>query len=346
MKKKKNKKKWSKRFNNAKIDFWNPWSYSNERHEFCKSLDSDILGLTELHNVQTKPQFQSKRWICSQGAEEIDGRSTDPAAGVAILLSARMTRCVLSKGHVGTRIAWVRLEGPICNLFVIVVYIPHKGRSVAPTAKDTIEQIDNLLRTVPKQDCVILGGDLNCQLQRNVQGCTGKWCMTQKADNGHGEVVLDLMRAHDLFAAGTAFKPKKKRWPSSQRKRTCNATYMDKDNSKRPRKLDYICVSNRWRSMIKNVSVKWGPSEHRFGRKFDHGLVSAIWHWRTKKAARFETPNFKTMNSQSWQRFDNDLQIRIQKRQSTRDKTAVTAATPATKAPCVGEKKSKSKNLK
>ena len=61
MKKKKNKKKWSKRFNNAKIDLWNPWSYSNQRHEFCKSLDSDILGLTELHDIQTKPQFQSKR---------------------------------------------------------------------------------------------------------------------------------------------------------------------------------------------------------------------------------------------------------------------------------------------
>ena len=35
-----------------KIGFWNPWSYSNERHEYCKSLNYDILGLTELHNKQ------------------------------------------------------------------------------------------------------------------------------------------------------------------------------------------------------------------------------------------------------------------------------------------------------
>ena len=231
-----------------------------------------------------------------------------------------------------TRIVWVRLEGPICNLFIVVAYIPHKGRSVPPTAQATLNQVDALLKTVPKQDCIILGGDLNCQLQRNVQGCTGRWSMTQKPDNGHGENVLDLMRSHDLFAVDTAFKPKRKRWPSSLRKRVCNASYLDKDKSKRPRKLDYICVSNRWRSMVKNVCVKWGPSEHRFGRKFDHGLVSAIWHWRTKKAAKFETPNFKDMDNQSWRRFDEDLRIRIKNRQETRAKRAVTPVTPASAA--------------
>ena len=38
-----------------------------------------------------------------------------------------MTDKVLSKGHVGTRIAWV---SPVCNIFFIVVYIslPRKGR--------------------------------------------------------------------------------------------------------------------------------------------------------------------------------------------------------------------------
>ena len=134
--------------------------------EYCKTLDYDVLvGLTELHNNQAKPQFQVKRWICSDVAEQ----GADPAAGMAILLSPRMTHSVLRCGHVGRRIAWVRLEGPICNLFIVVAYIPHKGRSVHPTAQDTLKQIDTLLKTVPKQDCIIiLGGDLNCQLQRNV----------------------------------------------------------------------------------------------------------------------------------------------------------------------------------
>ena len=117
--------------NNAKIAFWNPWSYSNERHEYCKSLGYDIIGLTELHNNQAKPQFEGKRWICSELAEEVNDKSTDPAAGVVIMLSARMADKVMSEGHVGTRIAWVRIKGPVCNIFFIVVYIPHKGATTA-----------------------------------------------------------------------------------------------------------------------------------------------------------------------------------------------------------------------
>ena len=322
--KKKNRRKWSKRYENAKFAFWNPWSYSNERHEYCKSLDNDITGLTELHNNQKKPQFQGNNWICSELADVKDGKYTDPAAGVAILLSNRMARNVLSKGHVGTRIAWVRLRGPICNLFVVVVYVPHKGRQTAPTASDIIQELHKLLRTVPKQDCIVLGGDFNCQLQRNVQGCTGQWSMTQQADNGHGEEMLDLLRKQDLFAVGTSFKPKRKRW--SQRKRLCNASYIAKDEKRRPRKLDYMCVSNRWRSMVKNVTVKWGPSEHRFGRRFDHGLVSAIWHWRTRKAARFVTADYSAMDNQSWRRFDETLRIKIQDSRQTRAKSEATSA--------------------
>ena len=95
------------------------------------------------------------------------------------MLSPKMTQKILEKGHVGTRIAWVRLRGPVCNLFYIVVYIPHKGRVVKPRAEDTIRQLANLLQKVKKSDCVVIAGGFNCQLQRSVQGCTGKWCMTR-----------------------------------------------------------------------------------------------------------------------------------------------------------------------
>ena len=105
--------------------------------------------------------------------------------------------------------------------------------------------------------------------------------MTMRPDDGHEEQILDLMRENDLFAAGTLFKPKTKKW--SGRYRACNGTYRSKEAGKRPRKLDYICVSNRWKSLMINVEVKWGPSIHRFGKPFDHGFLSAIWRWKTSK---------------------------------------------------------------
>ena len=87
--------------------------------------------------------------------------------------------------------------------------------------------------------------------------------------------MLTLMRNYDLFAVDTLFKPKKKAWGEDKKMRYCNATYMAKDPKKRPRKLDYICVSNRWKGMVKNTETRWGPEFHRFGQKYDHGLLSA-----------------------------------------------------------------------
>ena len=209
---KKNKNKWSKKYFQALIGTWNCWSLSNERYQYCKELNYDILGLTELHNAQAKVQFKDKTWIHSAPAEvDTQGKCSDPAAGVAIMLSPRMAAKILDSGHVGTRIAWVRLKGPICNLFYIVVYIPHKGRTVAPQAEDTIAQLNQLLQSVSKSECVIIGGDFNYQLQRSVQGCTGKWCMTQHENKGHGNKILDMMRAHDLCAVDTYFKPKREK---------------------------------------------------------------------------------------------------------------------------------------
>ena len=123
-KKKQNKKKWSNKFKQAKIGTWNCWSLSSERYHYCKGLKYDILGLTELHNEQAKEQYKHKTWIHSApAAVDAHGKCSDPAAGVAIMLSPRMAEKILDTGHVGTRIAWVRLKGPVCNLFYIVAYI-------------------------------------------------------------------------------------------------------------------------------------------------------------------------------------------------------------------------------
>ena len=156
---KKRKKPWSRKFFQIKLGFWNPWSYSYERHDYCRLLGYDTLGLTELHNVQAQKRFQGRTWVHSAPAgNDENGKNPDPAAGVAIMLSNRMANKVISSGHVGTRIAWVRIAGPVCNIFFVVVYIPHKGRTTKPMTKDTIQQLKELLQTVSRSDCIILGG--------------------------------------------------------------------------------------------------------------------------------------------------------------------------------------------
>ena len=72
------------------------------------------------------------------------------------MLSARMTDKVIDQGHMGTRIAWVKIADPVCNIFFITVYVPHKGRKTKPTVADTIAQLRKLLHTVRKSECIVL----------------------------------------------------------------------------------------------------------------------------------------------------------------------------------------------
>ena len=58
---KKKNKAWNKNYKRVKMACWNPWGMCKERLNYCKyHLDVDILGLTELHNVQNKKCWQKK----------------------------------------------------------------------------------------------------------------------------------------------------------------------------------------------------------------------------------------------------------------------------------------------
>ena len=270
-----------------------------------------MFTLTEIHNKQNNPNFTSDLWVPSaQASVDEKGKCQDSAAGVAILLSKRMCRHIDKAGHVGTRIAWVRLKGPICPIFFIAVYVPHKYRTKAPRASDVLAQLDALIKTVPKHDCLVVCGDFNCQLKRNVPSLTGKWSMTQKHEtHGHDQDLLDIMRKYELFAVDTKFKPKKKLW--SNRKRLCNATYIPKHKQRRPTKLDYFLVSQRWQGSVTSSTTKWGTALHRFGTKFDHSLLSIEWEWRLRVSKGKPRPDFELMTPNKWQEFDRRLEERL-----------------------------------
>ena len=82
--------------------------------------------MAELRDKQ-KIIEDSNLWITSALIEKNEqGKCADLAAGEVIMISPRMRTKIHSSDHVSTIIAWVRLHGPICTIFFIVVYIPHK----------------------------------------------------------------------------------------------------------------------------------------------------------------------------------------------------------------------------
>ena len=82
----------------------------------------------------------------------------------------------------------------------------HRGRTT-PSQGDTIIDLNKVLADVPKHDCVCIVGDLNEQVEANVQGHTGKWTGGQASKNA--EKITQLLRLHQLAAVNTMFQPKK-----------------------------------------------------------------------------------------------------------------------------------------
>ena len=76
--------------------------------------------------------------------------------------------------------------------------------------------------------------------------------------------------------------------------------------------------------MVLNTKSRWEPFIHRFGQKFDHDLLSAIWRWKTRKTEKQKHADYAAMDSQSWQTFDTHLRIKLQDVMETRAREDVT----------------------
>ena len=74
-----------------------------------------------------------------------------------------------------------------------------------PAQEDTLATLYTLLKQVPKNDCIIMLGDFNEQLQANIQGVTGKW--TGGKESANDEKIVEMMRLNNLIAANILFQP-------------------------------------------------------------------------------------------------------------------------------------------
>lgn len=233
-----------------KLDFgaWNCCSYSNTRHEFCKSLRKDVLDLTKLRNNQ-KIIKDSTLWITSDLADNNKegkwkmrgpGRWRDNYALAENENKNTRQRLRWYENCLG-EVTWPHLS----NLLYRHIYRTNIEKNHRSRKQDVVAQLEELLRAVPHGDCIVLCGDFNCQLRRNVPGCTDKWVMTKhngNEDKDHDQQILTLLRRFDLFdVVDTRFKPPLKRWAGKSRR--CNETYLPKHQGRRTTKLDYFFVS-------------------------------------------------------------------------------------------------------
>ena len=92
---------WSKDHAKLKIGTWNTRSLTYERFDYCKSLQFDVLAITELWRNQQKYQDNSMTFIVGEANTDKNGNPrypNDRAAGVGIILSQTAQQKVLAHG--------------------------------------------------------------------------------------------------------------------------------------------------------------------------------------------------------------------------------------------------------
>ena len=251
--------------NSLKVATWNCGGLSYVQRELCKELSYDILLLTETHDKGALKSTSS--YVPAEPAP-----SNDPYSGVALLLSDNVARCVSFSGSCGSRIVYARIRANPCDLFVIGAYMPHSQRKCKPFPADTLKQLEDIISRVSQHTCIILLGDFNCKLERNISKVTGQWCVHTSC-NREGKEFRDMLQRLKLVAISTFFQPQRGK---------SNATYIAKDPIYKPSQIDYIVVSTRWASSVVDSKVKWGITCQRWGRHYDHGLVCCILRMRVR----------------------------------------------------------------
>ena len=215
-KRKRKRQHWSKNEGGLTMATWNTRSMTNERFAFCKQLDYDVLAVTELWRKQDKFTTRSNEFTVSNIIRDKHGNyqnAHDPAAGVGILLSKRAQAKVMAAGSNSERICWVRLRGPVSNIFIIAVYLPHSQRA-QPSLDDTLAELDATCKQAGQGDCLVILGDMNVQLPGNMKHLTGGHVCADSM-SAPASKLLNLMRQYNLCAANTLF-----------RKRGSPATYL------------------------------------------------------------------------------------------------------------------------
>ena len=234
-------------------------------YSYLQSLNHDALGLTEMWNSQHR--YDS--WDCVT-CEPNNGGGDRPA-GVCIMLSQRFVSRQLHRGRIGTRGCWVRIQGPVCNLLIICIYLPPIGSKAEVVS--LMKGLRAVLSDRSQHDCVILMGDLNIEFPARYQDIIGPYSCQQSRIKMRRRTreFLHLFEQHDLCVSSTYFRPRKR-----QNLYTWRGTGA---RGSRKGQIDHIAASKRWRSCFHDCKVYWDAQRFKSGTKTDHGLVVAKFRW-------------------------------------------------------------------
>uniref|UniRef100_A0A914V3E1 Reverse transcriptase domain-containing protein n=1 Tax=Plectus sambesii TaxID=2011161 RepID=A0A914V3E1_9BILA len=223
----------------------------------------DILGISEMRWTNSGKMTSEEKTVL------YSGHQSEHARGVGIVMSKKAAASMISWRPASERIIAARFQGAHTKITFIQIYAPTEDAS--DDNKDAFyEDLAAELQQTPHHDMVILAGDFNAQIGpdrsgfEHTIGLHGSAIMTN--DNGYR--LLSLCAAHGLAVSNTYFPHKrihKMTWKAPGARGVRN-------------EIDYICVSNNFRSSILDVRSYRGADVGT-----DHFLLAAKCRLRLKR---------------------------------------------------------------
>lgn len=267
-----------------KIANWNMARTSKLQLQHLDQYNYDVVFLPETHNTAVPLMHYRghNRLLASNKGKA--AWAADSAGACAFRLSERAAQSLdtwdVIQGS-GGRAMWLQLRTNTKGnqpLIIVGGYSPPHRRNTFPTQSDVLLAMTKFITTLPKRAIVVVLGDFNAQMTREVRGQTGRWCL-RTPENMHRMASAQKKasaKLHQfaencgLFAANTgqAATPTQRggvaTWKLPQR---------GSDGRVKCVTLDWVFMNPAAMHTLQNVRCRWLPSRVRWGRsKHDHAL--------------------------------------------------------------------------
>ena len=215
----------------------------------------DVIGLSEVRWTnfgEMRTDEGHKIWF--------SGDDTKHQHGVAFIVRKEILSSVISCTPSSSRLISIRIAAKPQNISIIQVYAPTSDYE-DEEVEAFYEQLDRLLKGIPKKDVTVVMGDWNAKVgpdaYQHWAGTVGKFGWGETNDRGLR--LLEFAKSNRLTLANTLHPQKKSRtvtWRSP--------------NSRIQNQIDYILVPQRFKSSINKAKTRAFPGAEVGS---DHNLV-------------------------------------------------------------------------
>ena len=102
---------------------------------------------------------------------------------------------------------------------------------------------------------------------------------------------------------------------------------MSAKETQKASQIDYILVSGRWKSAVQSSYVRWGPSVHRFGWRYDHAMLCSTLKFKVRKIDKApDTPDWEELRVEKARNEFEAAYVRAKEKLTARRAAATAAA--------------------